>query len=98
MPCPFKFVTGYNCPGCGSQRALHQLAHGNIQTAFFLNPLLILSLPLLIYSLGLKLWNYLFETVHRVRLFYSNLFIFSYFGIAIAYWIFRNLPIYPFVK
>lgn len=98
LPCPFKYITGYNCPGCGSQRALHQLAHGNLRTAFSLNPLLILTLPLIIYTLGLKIWNYIYETAYRVRIFYSNLFIFSYFAVAILYWIFRNLPMYPFAK
>lgn len=30
MPrCPFKLVTGLDCPGCGSQRALMALLHGH---------------------------------------------------------------------
>ncbi|PYV86056.1 MAG: hypothetical protein DMG90_22080 [Acidobacteria bacterium] len=26
-PCPFLWLTGFYCPGCGSLRALHQLLH-----------------------------------------------------------------------
>src|SRR5687767_9946485 len=37
--CPFRFLTGFTCPGCGTTRALHQILHGHILTAFTLNPL-----------------------------------------------------------
>ncbi|NQT21658.1 MAG: DUF2752 domain-containing protein [Planctomycetes bacterium] len=51
-PCPFRFVTRLNCPGCGSLRASHLLLHGNVGAAFKLNPLMVLSLPYLMYSLA----------------------------------------------
>lgn len=44
--CYFHRLTGWLCPGCGSLRALHQLLHGHLAAAFHLNPLLVLSLPL----------------------------------------------------
>lgn len=37
--CPFLLVTGWFCPGCGSLRALHALAHGDLSTAVARNPL-----------------------------------------------------------
>ena len=43
--CPFHAITGLNCPGCGSLRAMHQLLHGNFQQALVLNPLAICLLP-----------------------------------------------------
>lgn len=45
--CYFHQFTGLDCPGCGSQRAIHQLLHGNLVLAFRYNPLLVLMLPLL---------------------------------------------------
>jgi hypothetical protein len=96
LPCPFKLITGYHCPGCGSQRAIHQLAHGNFSSAFGYNPLMVLSLPLLFYGFGIKIWNYLFATQKRAALFYSPIFIYGYFGIVLIYWILRNLPFAPF--
>lgn len=96
IPCPIKFTTGYYCPGCGSQRALHQLAHLNIYQAFRLNPLLIISLPLIIYSFGITVWNWIFNTSCRVKLFYNNVFIYSYFAVVLLYWIARNISFYPF--
>jgi len=37
--------TGIYCPGCGSLRAMHQLAHGHLATALRCNLLLTLSVP-----------------------------------------------------
>jgi hypothetical protein len=44
--CMFHQVTGLDCPGCGAQRALHQLLHGNVIAALRLNAMFVLSLPL----------------------------------------------------
>ena len=43
--CPVYLLTGYQCPGCGSQRAFYHLFHGNISTAFSYNPLMLLLAP-----------------------------------------------------
>ncbi|WP_353959560.1 DUF2752 domain-containing protein [Aequorivita aurantiaca] len=96
IPCPFHYITGLFCPGCGSQRAIHSLVHGDLVGAFKFNPLLVLTLPILIYGLGITAANWIFGTRYRFLLFYSNLFIFGYFGIAVIYWILRNLQCYPF--
>ena len=96
IPCPFHYITGFFCPGCGSQRAVHLLLHGDVVGAFRFNPLMVLTLPILIYGMAITIANWIFETNYRLMLFYSNLFIFGYFGLAILYWILRNLPIYPF--
>ncbi|WP_310994331.1 DUF2752 domain-containing protein [Aequorivita marina] len=96
LPCPIYYTTSFYCPGCGSQRAIHLLLHGDISGAFRFNPLLVLTLPILIYGLGITIANWIFDTQYRFMIFYSKLFIFGYFGIAILYWILRNLPVYPF--
>ena len=41
-------MTGLDCPGCGSQRALHYFLQGDIKTSFTQNPLLFLMLPYII--------------------------------------------------
>jgi hypothetical protein len=46
-PCLFHELTGLDCPGCGAQRALHQLLHGNLVAAVRLNAMFVVSLPLL---------------------------------------------------
>lgn len=47
--CPFKAVTGLDCPGCGSQRAIHALLHGHFGEAMRYN---VLILPFIPYLLG----------------------------------------------
>lgn len=45
-PCPFRAVTGLQCPFCGATRATHQLLHGHLAAAFRLNALYLVALPL----------------------------------------------------
>lgn len=49
-PCPFHWLTGLYCPGCGSQRAFHALLHGRLLEAASDNLLALLFLPLLVYG------------------------------------------------
>ena len=41
--CVFLSMTGYKCPGCGSQRAIHALLHGDVLGAFKYNALLLVA-------------------------------------------------------
>src|SRR2546430_2669305 len=48
--CPFLLLTGYQCPGCGSTRACYQLLHLHPIAAFEFNPLMMLTLPFIVYG------------------------------------------------
>ncbi|WP_144036569.1 DUF2752 domain-containing protein [Sphingobacterium psychroaquaticum] len=52
--CPMKSLTGLDCPGCGSQRALHQLLNGHLKEAFQQNALLIPFIPYLTLGYGYR--------------------------------------------
>lgn len=43
--CTFLSLTSYKCPGCGSQRAVHALLHGDLAAAFRYNALLLIAIP-----------------------------------------------------
>ena len=43
--CPFRQLTGLLCPGCGSQRAIHQLLNGHLISAIRHNAFLVVMLP-----------------------------------------------------
>jgi hypothetical protein len=47
--CFFHQTTGLLCPGCGALRGLHQLLHGHLAAAFRFNPMLVVSLPFLLW-------------------------------------------------
>ncbi len=44
-PCMFHLLTGWQCPGCGTTRALHHLLHGDVAGAFRLNAMLFVTFP-----------------------------------------------------
>ena len=43
--CPFKWLTGWECPGCGGLRMTHDLLHGDLAAAVVDNVFLLLGLP-----------------------------------------------------
>lgn len=47
-PCPFKALTGWNCPACGGLRMTHDLLHGDLAAAFVDNAFLLIGLPLVL--------------------------------------------------
>ena len=49
MPkCPVHILTGLDCPGCGSQRAVYALLHGDIPTAVASNAILLFMIPFIL--------------------------------------------------
>lgn len=38
IPCPFKYLTHLDCPGCGFQRAVLALIQGDFEKSFHLYP------------------------------------------------------------
>ena len=41
LTCPYKAMTGIDCPGCGMQRAVVELLKGNLSESLYLYPALI---------------------------------------------------------
>lgn len=54
LPCLFRTATGYSCPGCGAQRALHSLMHGHFLEAIRYNYFLPWAVVLLLVFQYLK--------------------------------------------
>src|SRR6185312_3674169 len=46
LPCPFKYLTGIDCPGCGFQRSVIALIQGNLHKSLQLYPA---AIPLLLF-------------------------------------------------
>ena len=43
--CPWKLLTGLDCPGCGSLRAVNDLTHGDVAAAASSNLLFVVAVP-----------------------------------------------------
>ncbi len=87
--CPFLQLTGLECPGCGSQRVLYDLLHGDVRSAFSHNALLVVSIPLIVLLLlgnaVLSVSPKLYNLLNKDRL------IRGYLMIVIVWWVLRNL-------
>ena len=66
MPkCPFKLLTGWDCPGCGFQRAMHALLHGHVAEAIRFNVFLVVAVP---YLLALLVANFLCTADRKAKM------------------------------
>ncbi|OBK27195.1 hypothetical protein A5634_23715 [Mycobacterium asiaticum] len=45
--CPFKLLTGWNCPACGGLRMTHDLLHGHLVASIYDNVFVLVGIPLL---------------------------------------------------
>jgi len=95
--CPFRLVTGMQCPGCGSTRAFYQLLHLHPIAAFKFNPLMVLTLPFIVYGFLGFTRSALMGRPQR-RLFIPPIYLWAWLFLLIFFWVFRNTPWYPFVS
>ncbi|MGF7231103.1 DUF2752 domain-containing protein [Arachidicoccus sp.] len=90
--CPFKELTGYQCPGCGSQRAIHYLLNFQLIAAFKENMLLVLSIPYLLLGF---IFNQIKNPSEKILKYRKRLFgpkaIYIILVIVTAFWILRNI-------
>jgi hypothetical protein len=92
--CPFHTLTGLHCPGCGTLRGLHQLTHGHLITALDYNPLMVLSLPFIGYTFA----SYTLVALRGrglPKFFIKPVLIKVLLWSVLAFWILRNVPVYP---
>ena len=92
MPkCPFKMLTGLDCPGCGFQRAMHALLHGHVAEAIRFNVFLVVAVP---YLLALLVANFLC-TEHRkaklLAILESRTAIWTYVVLYVVWMVIRNV-------
>jgi hypothetical protein len=90
--CPFKALTGFDCPGCGSQRAFHCLLRYNIAGAFRANPLFVCSLPYVAGGFYFDIFPPKTPRALQIRNFFYGLpAIIVVFFVVVAYWVLRNV-------
>ena len=94
--CLFRQLTGLQCPGCGSTRACYHLLHLDPVTAFKLNPLMVLTLPFIVYGFLGYTRSALTGRPQR-RIFIPPPYLWAWLAVMMVFWIFRNTPWYPFV-
>lgn len=87
--CSFLSLTGYKCPGCGSQRAVHALLNGDVAGAFRFNALLMIAVP----WMGLCLFAESRRT-RNPRLYARlnpELLMSLFLALTLSWWLLRNI-------
>lgn len=55
IPCPFRFLTGLRCPGCGITGMLLNMLKGDFRSAFDCNQVLFFLVPLIALTAAVKI-------------------------------------------
>ena len=87
--CPFKLLTGWNCPACGGLRMTHDLLHGDLGAAVVDNVFLLVGLPMLL------VWVVVRWRTGRPILTMPAVAVIAV--LAIAWTVVRNMPGFPLV-
>lgn len=97
IPCFFRKITGFYCPGCGVTRMLYSLVKLNFYQAFRYNPLIFLAMPFIIFCIldrlikWLKNRNDYFYTKINNRIWIMLVVITLLFGLL------RNIPAFDYL-
>ncbi len=87
--CPFKMLTGLDCPACGGLRMTHDLVHGDLAAAAVDNVFLLVGLPLV------ALWWVWRRRIDRPA--FPPAALVAVAVAAIGWTVLRNLPGFPLV-
>lgn len=88
IPCIFRSVTGWLCPGCGITTLILHLVKLDIQGAWMANPFLFATGPLLIVE-GLYVWHHA-RTGRQLAAWNQKLLI-GYAAALLVFGVLRNL-------
>ena len=87
--CPFKALTGWNCPACGGLRMTHDLLRGDLHAAVVDNAFALIGLPMLAAWLFVR-WRRGLPLMPKPTV--------AVIVIAVITWtVVRNLPGFPLV-
>ena len=89
IPCVFHLITGLKCPGCGISRMLMSIVRLDFVSAFWYNPLLFVTGPLIIAYIvasEVKFVKYGNRDMGKWQI-----FMWIELGLLLAYWVLRNV-------
>ena len=93
--CPFYSMTNLYCPGCGSQRSIHDIINGDIVDGLKHNLLIVILGLVLTYDFGMTLMNRITNKI-KFNVLHSSKTTYTILILVILFWVFRNIKVYPF--
>ncbi|SFS49048.1 Protein of unknown function [Zhouia amylolytica] len=94
--CPFHSLTSLHCPGCGSQRAIHDYLNGNVVNGLKHNLLIPVVAFVLLYHFYVSLFKLINKKAPQRNLLDHPKFSLIILIIVLSFWVFRNIPVAPF--
>lgn len=89
--CPVRLLTGYSCPACGIQRAIHAALHGQFRQALGYNYFFTVSVPFLIAVVAEK-WLLPQRWRQKARRIVEGKTVcYVYVALFFLWWILRNV-------
>ena len=89
--CPFLMATGYECPGCGSQRAVHSILHLDFKSAFTQNTLILFLVPYILLGIYLQFFNGKRRFPKLEKIFFGKWAAIIVVSGILVYWVVRNV-------
>ncbi len=89
IPCIFRVMTGWLCPGCGISHMFVALAHLDLRGAYGENAFIFILLPFAAVYCGWKAWQYIKTGEREVKVWETVLFAVLFAG-AVAFAVYRN--------
>lgn len=96
--CPFHSLTGFYCPGCGSQRAIHDIIHGDIIKGIRHNYLFVLLVSVLLYEAVIYVKFKAFNQPTYNNLLQKPKVTNTILIVVILFWLLRNVSLFPFTE
>lgn len=95
--CFFHMATGLHCPGCGSQRATHDLLHLRLWQALKHNVMIVIVAVVLLAKAYAIISKKYFPKYHY-NLGHTTWFTIALVVLVFLYWVLRNIPVFPFTE
>lgn len=83
LPCPFKWLTGCDCPTCGMQRSILHLLRGDVEQSWTTNPGGVTMCILAI------IYVFTHTIEEKLRRFLRGFLLYTFLLILILHWLFK---------
>ena len=91
IPCPFRLLTGFKCPGCGITSMLFSMINFRFKEAFYYNPLVFIMLPFIIAYFIYINYLYIYGKKDKILKKIPNYVTIILIFITIVYGVVRNI-------
>lgn len=94
IPCPIKFATGLDCPGCGVSRVILSYLKLDFKTAFYTNPVITVILPILFVDFIYHKYHYVVHDNKKDFNKLENIVLYIMIGALILYAVIKNIYVH----